>query len=441
MDRIKIFFETPFMFWQVFVVSFLLFTGVGAAIQCWFMVSFCNIKNKKRYYAIYILISYAGYLLSCIVDFPPSPMLNTLMGAATLFLFLKLLLKQDYTLSAIVATLTIAVTVLSESIIFLIDSLLLSNIKNFESTIVFVDGFVVIVISLLMYNFFIERYSVKSPSKSKYLLAFSLLIFFIAIALRTIDSVRYVSTTQGITLQKSTIQSYEMVIFTVIGFLCICTVLFAYEKTIKQVEGEKDAILLRAQMSAQESYIAESRQKYSTTQAFRHDFNNHILALRGLINRGDMEKAAAYMDRFEQTNQDITFCVNSGNSVADTLLSEKLSYARQLDISVQCDAVIPSSVKINDYDLCAILANAIDNAIKGSHGIVNGEKKIDIVAKPNQKFFIIDIINDYQEETYKKGNSLGLTTIQIIVHKYGGTVGISNSDNVFRLSIILPFDE
>lgn len=433
------FFATPALFWSNFVWSFLLCTGLGALVQCWFLIRFCALKSRKRDYAIYLLLSYVLYLEAILTRTPLSSTLDTLFGAGILFVFLRLL-KQHYILSAMVATLTMAITSMVESVIFLLESVLVSA-AAIESLIPFVSGLLFPAISLVLFRFFVERYSVRSRHRSKYLLAFSLPIFFIAIVLRNVNAIRYTMTKEGLVLQFYGIQTYEMLAFTVLAFLCICTVLFAYEKTIHQVETEQERAVLQTQIEAQKNYVAEASQKYETTKAFRHDFNNHIVALRGLIRCGDLKKAADYMDRFEQTYQEMTVPLHTGNRVVDILLGEKLSYAEQVGIRVKCNITIPAKVKLDDFDLCAIFANTIDNAIKACQGIQNGEKLIDIVAKPNKNFFVIDLMNPYQTENAPKGSGLGLTILHIIAEKYHGAVEISAEDPMFRISIILPFNE
>lgn len=440
----QMFFKTPFLFWYGFVFSFLICTGMMALMQCWFLINFCDVKSKKRYYFIYLIISYAQYMLGLSSNMQPAPMLDTLVGAVILFVFINKLLRQNVVTSAIAATLTMSVVAIGESMSFFAEYVT-TVFMPLPAHIGMVGNILIIslvsffIFQFFIFRFFICRYSIKSQCKSKYFFAFSLPIFFISIVLRMVNYIRYNPTSEGILLQSDRIQNYEVLILTVTAFLCICTVLFTYEKTMKQMESENERTLLCAQISAQENYVAEAKQKYEATKAFRHDFNNHILALKGLIDRGDIGKAAAYLERFDQINREITFSVRTGNGVVDTLLGEKLSYASQIGIHTQCDVTVPATVKIDDFDLCAIFANAIDNAIRACSSIESGEKMIDVVAKPNKNFFVIDMINSYQAGKVPKGSGMGLPTINIIAEKYQGAVEIFDEDGIFRISVILPF--
>lgn len=433
------FFDTFPIFWYGFVFLFLFSTGIGAAIQCWFSIKFCGIESKKRYYFIYLLICYIEYFQAIFTNMLTSPVIDTVIGIVVLFVFIKTILKQNYILSAIVAALIMAVTTLVESMVTLLNLLIADLVLTPQTVSDIIINILLPGISFVTFKFFVDRYSIKSRYKAKYLLVFSLPMFFIAIVLRTINYIRYINTTQGFLLQSDKIKNYEMIILTIVAFLCICALLFVYEKMINQIENENANTLLRAQISAQESYIAEAKQKYEVTKAFRHDFRNHIIALRGLIDKNELEKARRYIDRFETIDKELAFLVTTGNIVVDILLSEKLSYAQKIGIDVRCDVSIPNIVRLDDFDLCAIFANAIDNAIKACASLEDKDKFINIIAKQNNSFLIIDMQNNYKVEKVSQGSGIGLSTIQIIADKYHGVVEISTDKSIFRISIILPF--
>lgn len=429
------FFEEPYLFWYGFVFSFLICTGFGAIVQCWFILHFCNQKGKRVYYLYFVLFSYAMYIWSFFSSVQVPAIVDTFLGVGVLIFFSGKILKQDRNVSAILAALTVAVTALVESILFLAGYCIGDSI-----IIPFADGLLFPVISFLFYRFFVIRYSFTSRYQSKYMLAFSLPIFFISVMLRTMNSIRYSVTIHGITLQTGSVKDYELILLTGMAFFCICIILVAYEKTIQQVERENQNMLLETQVALQKSYVAEAGQKYEATRAFRHDFNNHMLVLRGLIEAKDAEKTAAYMNRFEEIYHEITFPIHTGNHVIDTLLGEKFAYARQLGICVKSDICIPTDMEIDDFDLCAVFANVIDNGIRACGSVEKGKGVIEVAANPNHSFFLIDIQNNYRKERIQRGSGIGLTTVTAIVDKYQGAVDISKEDDKFRISIILPFN-
>ena len=57
----------------------------------------------------------------------------------------------------------------------------------------------------------------------------------------------------------------------------------------------------------------------------------------------------------------MSFPYQTGNPVVDILPREKLGLAKE--IAAEVSLVLPKSCGIDDFDLCVLFANALDNAI------------------------------------------------------------------------------
>lgn len=97
--------------------------------------------------------------------------------------------------------------------------------------------------------------------------------------------------------------------------------------------------------------------RYKQTKAFRHDIKNHLSVLNGLLNNGKTEEGKAYL--------------------------KKLGQARARGIMAEVSVVLPKAWVMDDFDLCVIFANALDNAVnacqegKGTKSIhVLGSSKV-----------------------------------------------------------------
>ena len=150
--------------------------------------------------------------------------------------------------------------------------------------------------------------------------------------------------------------------------------------------------------------------------------------------------AKEYLQRFEEIEQTISFDISTNNPVMDILLGEKLALSKKMNIRVSCDVNIDETMRIDDFDLCAIFSNAIDNAVKACVNMSSTNKFIDIVAKRKKDFFVIDIINSYNPEKYMKGDGIGIQTMTLLTEKYSGTIKIEKENAVFRLSILFVLD-
>lgn len=434
-------FRTPLGFWYNFFFSLVLCCGLQALIQCYFLIRFSSVKGRPSYYFGYLGISYALLAAGLILPIPEN--LPTLIGILVLFFFIKVILKQNNMTSVILSILVVAANVLVESVTTPLYALLSNSLKMNPIALNVSEGIFMLALTYLVLRFFAARYNLKTNEKSRYLAILALPLLFLCIVMRLLLAFRYPPIFNGYQMayQASAMEDFQFLFLAVTAFLCVCGSLFTFEKVIGYFETERKNMILESQLSMQKSYAAEAKARYEATREFRHDFKNHLIALSGLMEKGETENAEKYLERFEQISQRMSFAVNTGNTVIDALLSEKLAYAEKSGIHVELDAVIPPTVTVDDFDLCAVFSNALDNAVKGCGSTKGPEKMLRVTAKPNKSFFLIDISNTYEPGCVPRGSGIGLSVIRMIAEKRHGAVEITEENHIFSVSMILPFQK
>ena len=433
------YFSTTFGFWYGFLYTIVFCVGIQAAVQCFFLLKMAKIKQTPTYYILYALVVYVMFFLG--VTLPPiSEFLGSLLGVLSVFLFTRFILKQNLSVSIFLAFLVMTVNILAESILTPLLSIFVRVYATSEMTLSNIATWGFILISITVFWIYTKLFAIDQTIKSKILWILSTPLLFICLVLRPYIAITYPNLLRyGIAINDTNL-SHDIwaIIICVAAMLTVSSILFAYKRLILQSKIENDAILLSTQIAAQKSYIEDVKQRYDATSRFRHDFKNHISILSGLITERDFEKASDYLSRFDDCYKDMAFQISTGNTTLDILLSEKLHIAQQNDITLKVDIDIGEKIRLDNFDLCTIFANAIDNAIKGAKSVNKENRIIDITAKPNKDFFIVDIINSFDEMMYEKGSGMGIDTIKMIAEKYNGYVDVSNTDKQFRLSILLP---
>ena len=113
----------------------------------------------------------------------------------------------------------------------------------------------------------------------------------------------------------------------------------------------------------QQSYYQELEQNQQTVRRLRHDMKNHLNIIGTFLRDNEIEQAKEY---FQELNQEFAsnLKVYCPNKIVNAVLNSKEQLA--LDSNIQCDFQIDleTSPKIDDIDLCSILGNTIDNAIR-----------------------------------------------------------------------------
>lgn len=433
------YFTTPFGFWYGFVYMIVFSIGMQAFVQCFFLLKMAKIKQTPLYYILYALVAYTMFFLG--VTLPPiSEFAGSLLGVLSVFVFTRFILKQSLSVSTFLAFLVMTVNIMVESILTPLLSILVRAHATSDIMMHNISTWCFVFLSILVFSIYTKFFAIDETIKSKILWILSTPLLFICLILRPYIATSYPSLMRyGQAISDATLSDDAWVlVVSVVAMLTVSSILFAYKKLLLQSKIENDAVLLSTQIAAQKSYVEEVKQRYDATSRFRHDFKNHISILGGLISERDFEKASDYLSRFNDCYEDMAFQISTGNTTLDILLSEKLHIAKQNGITLKVDIDIGDKVQLDNFDLCTIFANAVDNAIKGAQSANRENRIIDITAKPNKGFYIVDIINSFDDMRYEKGSGIGIATIKMIAEKYNGYVDVSNIDKQFRLSILLP---
>ncbi len=192
----------------------------------------------------------------------------------------------------------------------------------------------------------------------------------------------------------------------------------------------------------------EIKMIYKDMRGWRHDYHNHIQVLKAQLALGKFVEVSDYLDKLEESLNQIDTYVKSGNQMIDAILNGKLSLARDREISVNCKAQMPETLPVSDVDLCVILGNLLDNALEACEEIVPGQRFLRIYMARNKSQLYISIQNsakedlDFKDRHYistKRGNhGLGMKRVQAAVEKYDGFLHLANEPGIFAAEITMP---
>ncbi len=222
------------------------------------------------------------------------------------------------------------------------------------------------------------------------------------------------------------------------AFLAFVAVLTAFYRLIEAAKRDATRVNLEQQMKAQQQYVTEAKQRNEQYRSFQHDINNHFTVLSGLFSSGENEEAAQYLQKIKTgaSAGGATQAVSTGNLVLDVLLGEKIAYAKREGIGVTWNMHLAARMGVDDFDLCILFANAMDNAVCGCMESMEDEKSISIVAKVKNSFLFLQM-----ENTCLPGKQVawgtGLKNMKATVDKYGGSIDIEVKKTRFIISILL----
>ena len=192
-------------------------------------------------------------------------------------------------------------------------------------------------------------------------------------------------------------------------------------------------------------------EQHRQSERLRHDMKNHIIALSALSRNKEWEKMDKYLKNMEDialdTGGDMT-----GNKAVDALLYQKKIQAKEAGIRWECDVRIPRECRINEFDLCVLFGNTLDNALEAC-GRMRGDecRFIHILAKSVKKCFLIEVRNSMDRtEKFTAGftnkedsqeHGIGLRNVGDVVYGYNGVLNAKAENGIFLLSILMPFPD
>lgn len=193
-------------------------------------------------------------------------------------------------------------------------------------------------------------------------------------------------------------------------------------------------------------------EQHSQQERLRHDMKNHIIALSGLFVNKEWDKMGSYLKAMED-NVQCGLCGDvTGSKAVDALLYQKQKMAISKNIVWECDVSIPGKCCINEFDLCILFGNILDNAVEACERLNCGEYRfINIQAKIIKKCFLLEARNStnlknkneimFTSKENPQEHGVGLLNIKDVVKSYNGVIETVLEKGVFAVSVLIPLND
>lgn len=183
-----------------------------------------------------------------------------------------------------------------------------------------------------------------------------------------------------------------------------------------------------------------------------HDIRNHLYTLYHLLEENRVSDAKEYIENIQKPIQLLKKTSWTDNDVVDAVLNDKIQLMENQGIRYDIQAEFPYNTGIEDADICTILANLLDNAIKATAQLPEQTSPVGIRIQSIKKFVIIEIRNPSLEVEFtndgmpKRTNKSafhgwGLHNVAQAVEKYDGALQFNYKDGIFAASAMLFFPQ
>jgi len=224
-----------------------------------------------------------------------------------------------------------------------------------------------------------------------------------------------------------------------------------------------------------QSYYAAMEQQHFAIRRLKHDLANHMQILSTL----PIEQRESYLKKLAQIPTVMESLAYCGDATVNAVLSVKKAAMDRCGIRTELSVDIPEELPFDKVDVCALYANALDNAIEACLKL-NEEKRIIIVKSKAQKgLFCLEVGNpvssaaqfpsssglnaselpnrsDTRTDSQRPSGSLksghllpttkedkanhgfGLKSMEEIVARYHGSMELDIQDEIFNLFLYIP---
>lgn len=230
---------------------------------------------------------------------------------------------------------------------------------------------------------------------------------------------------------------FLITIFSIVGLLWAMKVFYRQQK----LEQE------RALVEYNRKYYETMEQQQFEIRRLKHDLANHLQTLSALP---EAEKNHYIQEMIDNPvfSKVLSY---SGDATVNAVLTAKESLMRQKRISFSAKIDISQELPFEKADICALFANALDNAAEGCMNVAEEKRNVELTARIGKGLLAICVKNSCEKnsadqskelpKTTKKDNQnhgFGLRSIQQTVKKYGGNMEINWENEVFTLFLYLP---
>ena len=213
----------------------------------------------------------------------------------------------------------------------------------------------------------------------------------------------------------------------------------AREKEIFELQGKDRLEMYNALNESFEKQRSES-----------HEFKNHIMCIRSLVENGEYENLKAYVRDVSDPKQGAVNVIDTNHVIINAVINTKYQEAISKHIVFVFRINDLSDIRITDKDIVVLLSNLLNNAIEACEKCET-ERIIRFKLMRDEGGVIISVKNSFCQPVIRNGDDfltvkdnergfhgIGIRNVIKVVNKYGGTYVITDSDNEFFFSIMLP---
>ena len=239
-----------------------------------------------------------------------------------------------------------------------------------------------------------------------------------------------------------------IVILVALALLFINILIFyLYHSLLKFYSDRMNELVFKQMLEVYSYQLDIVRESEERVKALRHDIKHHIIELSAMAKKNNNDDIIEYLSSMKEFMLNPKEYATTGNREIDGVLNYMLQKANKTLNQVDVQINIPEDLYLNNFNICVILGNLVDNAVREASK--SQEKLLTIKIQIKQELLLIFIENSYSGKILEKKNGLQTTQTELAIHGIGlenvkrvvvangGEIKIDYTSNRFCVQVLL----
>ena len=226
------------------------------------------------------------------------------------------------------------------------------------------------------------------------------------------------------------------------------TFLTAYHaQSSRRAQAEMQSTMLEAGLKQSQIEVDALRRAEVQTAVYQHDMRHHLNAIDGFLAAGKPQQAEEYIRKVRSDIERITPKRYCDNELVNLLCSSFTGKAQRMGVRLEVDAKLPRELSVSDTELCAVLSNALENALRAVSDQPEADRWVTLYCGVRLGKLLVEIQNPCAEGlvmrdglpvSERAGHGYGCRSIQTIAERRGGLCEFRARGGIFSMQLVLP---
>lgn len=304
--------------------------------------------------------------------------------------------------------------------------------------LMFTTGMAGLFIVLATYRLVIERFknnAMDSVSRHQTIFLLCLSIFEICTVIGSVFII-------------DDLRAKPFVIFLIVGYTGIdIYTIYLFEFVARHNDLRHQYMLSQQQSVMILRYYQEINDKYERSRRLLHDMKIHVNMIEQLYDMKDGETGQKYAAQIYQDIKDLGFRFNCTNRFLKILVNDILMTADSKGIPVNLSVQDVLFEDMDNKDMTTLFGNLFTNALEACEEVGKGaeisfrmhqrnENAVIVLSNPYKK--VIESVDQTFLSTKTGHSGIGLSNVESITRKYGGTMTVKIEKSQFIVKVLIP---